>query len=511
MCETVDSQTLNISSIFGSDLLSVGFYINYIKNAKLRYNISEREIEIYVWKGGEIVHKGLINGNQTDRYGSHTFSYVNIEGSRYTVTNTTYKFTFTNGNHVIARGSSIVIIFPDSLKFLSGSPTISNIVNLDNILTTTISGQQISIRECFSIDVPNNSIIQFEIGDILNPYETGFTNSFDVNIATKVEGSTISSWRLANGLEYNIIHIAPFTAFYITIDSTITNQIANYYLNIQLGDAPLQTNHQLNIQTTHVEQFCLPLSHAIPDTFFISSTTHSPPNTYYFQFDTNIPAKASFQIVIKCRNPYTTRPSEDLILWATDSVTNKSFYNGSASIPDMDELNNFSSLSIIFANYLPKALNTFDILITDKKPSPITQVDEIEVRVSRGMEVVGCSANNILGISGPMGCTFTENVITITEIIELSPNIGFRLENIVRNPEDVSNAINFTICTKSREGYSGICGSSIPEAIICNFPCFSCSSSYPDECHSCYLQTHEVFQGGETYQYFYSLTDSSVQ
>ena len=448
-----------------------------------------------------ILHESNISLSNSGYFKSHTLTNVNLQSSSAnTVTKSSYTFKFKNANYKIYSGSKILIIFPIELQFLTTTPTVSNILILSNSLSATYSHPNMTISDAFPSNININNNLQFTISDILNPYKTGLTSTFKI-IIHKNNNSNLRSFELLSGLTANIPNIAQFPVIIVNSGSLRTNDVANYTYEVKIGDGSLNSSHIIKFQIPGELQGCdkntiLEISGLLPIINIYTSA-----DNFWFEVPGDVTAMTTIKFQIECVNPYTTEPMSTFNIWGMEG--SNIFYTKTVNIAaDMNIMHPFQSITFTKTNNSPRYINTFTFsLQSSMSLSFITTINQIQITISGGLEVLGCNIINLSGVTGTLICTLSGQIITISGVTQLDNIFEFKLSNI-RNPSLAATPIWFNILTKHSAGYFGENSTTINDFVGCDFPCKTCGA--PTQCLSCYPNMHEVFTvGGTSYHMLY--------
>ena len=462
-----------------------------------------------------ILHEGPVNitgslSHHFPRYTPHPLDGINIvPHSLITATTTTYKIYFINANYTIPPHSVIHVQFPHDIQLIS-TPLFTNTVGVQTTITG-IFGE--TCTQCLDVYDGFNSVfgatkgIQFEVGPIINPYTTGETEPFVVNIYLYGDPGRVIFEEISE-VRVNILGVAHFPIFGIEIVDEVTSGNVTYTFIVEIGDRELVPGQRISIEKPDEVPQCS-ISTLAAETGgidVVGTKEYIPPNNYAFILDQNVGAHTHLNINMSCINPYTTRPtSHPFKIVAVEEET--TFYKGIATIPPMSTLNNFGSFTFTLNNIFPRSINQFNLHFLSTAPYPTHHVDLLIIAIAEGMEIVDCTLSEIIGIEGDLECSYTGRIITISGIIQLREEFKFKLLNI-RNPELHTSPISFGALTAHSEEFFGENGTSNIISMECDFPCKTCDSDNPKQCTSCYTQNNEVFDNWSLSLHMWYLEES---
>ena len=416
-----------------------------------------------------------------------------------TATITSYKFTFINTDYPIPMNSRIHLKLPITMSFVSTSTILRELNNLDSIARVEITSDELFILDGFpGSDLSSDNVVEFAL-DILNPYKTGETSSFEIDICHSTNERS-QYFVLDTDLTANIADIAPFQSLTIVPALLRTNAVTTYTFTFRLGDGGLTADHAIRFTIPSKLQNC--------DLGTLSSsmafgTTSNTGLNYLFHVDSDYAGDSVQYFDIYCRNPYTTRPMEDFVVCTR--YQSFRFYISNATVPAMTEISPYASFVIYTENNFPRKINRFEFEIYSTPPISTHIIDEIEITVAPGLEILNCMPIDISGIIGSLACTTNLQVITITGITQIESLIQFNYTSI-RNPSLSTNINYFILQIQHSNGYIGKRISYSLPNIECNFPCRECTtSSVPDYCTDCYSNNNEAFFGGNNLYLYYDV------
>ena len=486
----------------------VRFSLEVIKNPI--YPCAPRDLVIIVeakdiYNSREVIYQSENMGiNTPGYYDAHPLKSMSVDASLYTVTSSIYQFSFINYQYPIPLGSVIRIQFPSTLQLI-GTPVLMHPINLHPAAIPIYDkdNNYCIISMGFATPLIEDQLIQFSVGYILNPYILGYTDTFNVGIYVDEDPNLqIFHTPISDLNRILITEIAEFPSVTIIPDSEMTNELTNYTFLIGIGSGGLNSSHVIQYQPpVDIESCNIDTITPISPNIIVGNKHYNSPNNYSFGVGGFVTPNTNIEFKVECRNPYTTRPSNVFKLWAFDGNGNQ-FYNGTANIPTMTQINNLYSFAFSMENIYPRAINTYTFIAIPTFSYATTAIDQIQL-INQGthLELLGCALTNIIGISGTLICNSLDNIITISGITLLDSPFQFNLVNTLRNPPSHIYPISFTLITKHSEGYLGENVTSSIKYISCKFPCKTCKDSDPDECLSCFSDNNEVFttSGVNTY------------
>ena len=507
VCHQVDNlpNTIYISGVLTEEYTDLSTYIIFniefynplytIKYSSVVFNIKATEsidlVSIYQ-------ESNFILYYQNSVYKAHQLTNVNVIGeSSVTATNNSYTFNFTNADYLIPAQSVIIVKFSSTLQVIS-TPPIRNLLNLDSTgLTSSFSSSNLYISGGFPIELPPNQVIQFEVGDIVNPYKLGQV-TFIISISLLTAGQIIYNSD-GSSLIHNIATIAQLPSFSIIPASLRTSEKTLYSFNFEIGDGYVNGSHTLLLETTSKCDKDTIVSHD----FTISAFNFDGTNKYSMVLASNIYAHQYVKLVLECLNPPTTKPS--LPYFLSLMYGSNAFYKKEATIPDMNLLGEYLSLTYISTSINPYFASIFTLTV--KQTYRYICLDQLVITISPNMTIkedTGSYCNILSGITGTtLSCSHSAETITIQGIDQLETEYSFELFNI-RNPRFSTDPIYFNLLSKTSDGYFGQNMTSSTTYIPCNFPCKTCSNSAPDNCFSCYPKNSLVYEIGNQYYLFYN-------
>ena len=215
-----------------------------------------------------------------------------------------------------------------------------------------------------------------------------------------------------------------------------------------------------------------------------------------------VPPETIIKIIIKCRNPYTTRPPDGFFIVRAMNGENP-YYMSSVAIPAMDTRGQFAEVVLSPTSWRPSTITNYLFEVSSSNSIAFfTKVDQLIVTLEHVELMANYSFQVVEGITmtDPYTVTNSSNIIQIEGITQLANYFEFTIEG-VRNPSLAATEASYTILTKHSDGYDG---ERIYSTFVmpCNFPCFSCLS--PVMCTACFPEGDESFQGGESKHLFYA-------
>ena len=441
-----------------------------------------------------IYHASNISLSNSGYYEPHPLGDLSLSGSNITVTNTAYAFAFNNTGYDIPSGSSIQIQFPNALQLLS-TEIFTVFENLSPSSYIVRSSPNIDIMDAFPTGLSADQIIRFELGYVLNPYQTGDTDTFNIIIYH----TTLTFKYFINyvDIKQQITTTAHFASVTITPDDLTTGLITSYTFDITLGDGYLNSSHSICIQTPIEININCDINTLAPITsgLNIGNRQYIAPKNYSFSIISGtITANSMISVRMQCRNPYTTRPTEFFHIEAVTAIDR--FYLFNQYMADMTTPNTFSSLTATPTNIYPKYSSNIEFSITATHPDPITSayINRIVINIPNLMSIEDPTITVLSGISGITTVSTSGHDIILSDFDRLSQTFGFILSGI-RNPISTS-ILSYEVSTQHTEGYIGEIATTNTYSIRCNFPCRTCSGGFPDLCESCSPSGHEAFTGG---------------
>ena len=501
-CNLLTSKSMQITEILSEahDTLTsfITFTIEPITNPNRPLNISDLLIEVTTINSttaSTYFHKGEINLGNSGKFGAHPIMDVMIYSSCLEAAKkSSYKFSFTN-SHVVPAGSKIQMNMVGICSNLTASPNITNKLSLSESLNAGYGTGTVCINNAFSTDLPPGNTIQFQIEDVQNTYQVGVTPTFTILIYLDPD---LYMFTKSNGLTVNIVE-GYFNSFSVSAMIPTTNIKTNYTFQVQNGETELNTNHYIIITRD-------PNDNAGYDQSTLISEDGSTPigdiaiNTpLRFNLAGIIPAGAIFNFIMECRNPPTTRPSNNFTIQGYLISTDTPFIRGSGVIQTMTDISHFASISVTASHLLPTAQNTlqFSVERTGRHNSP--WIDQIRIELPSDVEILyptnGClqRLKEVVGLEGTLICSITGQIIIISGITLIERIFSFELELIIRNPSTVDIPIYTIFTTQHSEGYYSEMVTTSDQFVDCNFPCWSCLADNPDACTDCPPIFHESF------------------
>ena len=502
VCSVSDSViTVNISMtedyVTEDPCLQFTLIETYI-NPNLTYTYSSMHFQVETKVGSMLSHSGNITLNGgNDTYYSHELD-IRIDLSKpSTATLTQIQFYFKNPGFVIAKGYSIYVLFPDEFTLVSEfTPQVIAGTLSANAYISLVNYPWICLLEGFpESSLPPNSYGVFGFTNILTPYQGGTTENFQVIIGPS---QSLFQFKLPNGTPANnSLTISPFLTFTALPAILQTSKLQNYTFTLRAGDGRLRTGDRIVFRPPESVTQCV--SNTITGIGDLTITSKwSSSGNYYFELTADLPPKTTFQFLIECTNPETTRPTNNFTIRAEGFFTDayKEYYNSSSSSITMITLNGFRNNTITkTANFFSLAKNNFEIEIERTASYISKDINQIKITVGAEMNPVECSLGVISGIlGGEPKLIISENVLYIRDFNSLAVIFKFGL-NGIRNPRLKANKIMFSIETGNTEGYQGELVNTTEMNTTCNFPCMECTPLLPSECISCFPETHNVFEG----------------
>ena len=478
---------------------AITFEVKLIRNPVLPILVSDLSVNVRTKEPNEWwYHETNINISLPEYYDPHPLDELNVRASEYTVTNTTYTFNLRNLDYMIPPGAQIRLKFPPTLLFITSTPIVDDLNNLHTSTTGLFEYPNLTISEGFGVMLIPDSEMQFRVGNILNPYFMGNTDSFQMIIYINSD-TYLKLFEMKIDLNKSITEVAQFPSFSLESASNTTNTWTNFTFDFEVGDGELNSSHLIKFQTAKDIQLCdkdtiIPTL-GIPGigSTIYEGSYYTTRTNYSFEINSVISPHTICQFKVECRNPYTTRPSGIFSLWATDG-TNE-FYNQTAGIPDMTDMNNYSAFNFTMENMYPREIITYSFNFTATSPLSTKTIDQIEITVPEEVEIEGCMPSDVIGIyiADALNCTIVDQIITIYNITQLESLFSFNMDQL-RNPSRSEYEIYFTSITKHSDGHWGENMTTNIVQILCNFPCKTCLTNSPNQCTTCFSNNNEVFQ-----------------
>ena len=508
-CQITDPNIILIEGILSSDYTDLSSFINFDilftnPNEIIQFSGVSFLVKALSSDFTTLYHASYLSLSNSGYYEPHPLGDLSLSGSDITVTNTAYAFTFNNTGYDIPSGSSIRVQFPNNLQFIS-TEIFTVFENLSPSSYIVRSSPNIDIMDAFPTGLSADQIIRFELGYVLNPYQKGDTDTFNIIIYHP----TLTFIYFMNyvDIKQQITTTAHFASVTITPDDLTTGLITSYTFDITLGDGYLNSSHSICIQTPiEINRHC-DTSTLTPITsgFSLGNMQYIAPLNHSFNITSGtITANSIMSLRMQCRNPYTTRPSEAFNIQALNVIDR--FYRYNKYMADMTTPNTFSSLTATPTNIYPKYSSNIEFSITATHPDPITSayINIIIINIPIEMSIEGPTITVLSGISGITTVSTSGQNIILSDFDELSQTFGFILSGI-RNPDSIA-IITYEVSTQHTEGYIGEIAATIPYSIRCNFPCRTCRVGFPEFCESCSPSGHEVLTGGSDNYILYANT-----
>ena len=508
-CTVTGQFTLTVEDLLPSGYTDLSTFIEFIlvlKNPKEPIQYATLSISIISMDSTEsnIYHMGCINLSNSGYYEPHELTNILIiPESDIAVTKTKYNFTFTNTQYRIPAGSAIQITFPLNVQYIGNNPPIvTDLLNINNNINSDLQYPILTISDGFPSDLVADQDLQFVVDDVLNPYGIMETASFIIIIY--INGDLNQKvFENTEGLTINTLFNCAFPGANIVPDTLKTVSAEFYRFTLELGAGALNTSDIIEFISPPEIYRCFKYTlSSTSGILIIGSIYQDPTNTIYFEIGSTIPAYSIFSFSVLCRNPYTTRPSTDFVIVGRGS--DHSFYASNVSIPAMNIINNYDSVSVTSSNNFPKNLNTFNFSYIGHNYYTTSAINQIVIYTS-GIQI---DSNFVVEIERGIytdGFTVTSDgeIITLGGITSLDEQFRFHIQ-FLRNPSLADTSILFSTATMHSDGYVGE-NRTTTLTIPCNFPCRTCDHTVdPDICLTCFSEDHEVFQGGNS---FYMLSN----
>ena len=481
----------------GASMTAIQFLAEFIRNPVLPWLVTDLSVNVRTKEPNEWwYHETDIIITFPIYFDPHPIDGLSVSASQYTVTNTTYTFNLRNLDYMIPPHAEIRVKFPPTLLFITSTPTVDNLHNLSAGTTGIFDYPNLTISGGFDVMLAPNSSMQFQVGSILNPYYMGNTDSFQMIIYTSSD-PFLKLFEMKIDLIKSITEVALFPSFNVETASNMTNTWTNFTFDFEVGDGELNSSHLVKFQTADDIQLC-DKSTIIPSlgivtigNTFYDGSYYTTRTNYSFEITSVISPHTICQFIVECRNPYTTRAAGIFSLWATDG-TNE-FYDQATAIPNMTEMNNFSSYNFSMTNVHPREIITYSFNFTATSNLSTTRIDQIELTVPNEVEIGGCMPSDLSGIYGTLNCSVVGQIITIYDITKLDSIFSFNMPQL-RNPWRSEHGILFKTITKHSDGHWGENMTSNIVQILCNFPCKTCTFNAPNTCDTCFSSNNEVFE-----------------
>ena len=500
-----------------SNLQDISFQVANIRNPILPYLATDLRLHIMSREsGGWIYHESYVNISYPIYYDPHPLQHTCIgwgvdTASDYTVTNTTYRFNLINLDYMIPPGAHIRVIFPTTFLFLTPLPALDDILGILDTAggsTGLFNYPNFTISGGFGGMLSPDSVIQFKVGYILNPYLLGFTDSFQVFIYTGGDPN-LTLFQLNTELKKEITVVANFSSFTVSTNSLVNNAVAIYTFTFTLGAGALNTSHYISVSflpPADVQQ-CDPGTispiFGVPSISYTNSI-HVSADTYSYIFGITglITAHTNCQFTVECRNPFTTRPSEIITIFGTDGTS--VFYNSRDYIQTMTTMSELQSFTYTMPNLNPREILTYSFYFQATSPIATHRIDQIEITIPNEMEIEGCMPSDVVGIFGNIQCLIVGQIFTLYNISKLESSFSFKMLSL-RNPDLSTQDISFYTVIKHSDGYLGEYKTSGIQQLLCDFPCRKCDPP-PNVCDYCFSKNNEVFElsGLNSYMLYYN-------
>ena len=510
---TFDGQHIIITEILPTKYLAnsrlpIEFTISSITNPRVSYMFNQINIRVSCCNSTMCYNSGMIPISNTERYETHNFHMESITHySESTVTNTTYQFVIKNQEYILPAGTVLRIQFPDSLGFLSATPnvTLQYCLHQDKSVQVCLGGNTnfafnnhgLDIWGAFPSNLSINSSIILRVGDILNPYKLGNTDSFYIYGGIKVEDVLYLVFKSKEEIFVHINYVTRLSPFTIDVSGRITNRNIICTFNIQLGAGSLNTSHAIQIKRPDIVPYCNPSSMVGKTGIsFEEEVELVDDNNYKFIIAETVAANAIVSFEMYCTSPYTIRPIiTKFFIYIMDKTSNNQFYLASNRIPSMLTVGNFTSLEVIPENYESLNINQFTFVLQTGYPKSNlsnTIINEIKIQ-NQGVSLIDRSPilSDPQGFGGSPICVEESGHIYIKEFTSLNTNFSFKLGNF-RNLGYASQSSTFIVITKHSDNFLGQKSTSAPFNTKCHFPCKSCPSTAEAQCTECYILSGEV-------------------
>ena len=499
-CDCLTSSEARITGILSSPHTDTDLFIGFsmqIANPSLAYDYSEIEIDVTIRSGDllTIYQKGILDISNTNHYDPHELEDMTIVGSEQTATNATFRFTFTNAGYAIPADSIITIELPSGMQRLSSVTPISNTQNLTTNSLITFAGSDIItiyIDHGFDVSLAPGQIIQFDLSNILTPYQLGTTSTFRITIKSPSIFTNTNKlfYTSITPLTIDINTITPFPIFLISSQTRRTGDLScNYNFELELGDGKLLTSHSIIIDIPDAVQGCDCSTLASSSSELVIANGGNPTtSTCSFDIGSNIDPHTTIQFYMFCTNPYTTRPILPFHIHALGGGSK--FYTKEAILLPMDEISTFIAFTVAPKYLSPLSANEYTIFIETHHIGdiPSTLFNQLIITVPITMPIDSCAILDIDHAPTEFTCIISGQDLTISGWGLSSSSFSFILCGL-RNPPSSTDPIEFTCLTQHAESdsptYYGENQTSASIYTLCNFPCKTCLNGQPNECLSC--------------------------
>ena len=485
----------------------IEFTVNGYINPAVQCDFSSISIKVVIKEElGSIIHYGnitLSNTGSGTEYKSHELDNAEMIYSNITATETSYLFKFTNADYNVPSGSQITVKFPTQLILPATVPTIINTQNLDSPLSASFvyTENTLIIENGFTDALTKDSLIEFEVQNILNPYKLGNTHQ---SIKIKINTGTGTEYYSKNGgLKPQMDEIAFFPFFKVTPESTTTGVLCNYNIELTVGDGKMNSSHALELEYSADLQICQAEISSISGAVTWGTVTkHDSYNLTIEISAGEIGRQEKVEFSINCMNSYTTHT------WTRKfriqgMKGSDVFYYGTAVVPTMTQIGQYSVFTITKLNDNPKVMNTFQFDVETLHIQSTTIVsNQLLITVPDYLDIIGCNVWEVEGLVGSLSCVVDDHIIQINGIESTAKEFSFSLDGVV-NPESTTTAIYFTLTAVHTDGYECENGTSNSVYIVCNYPCPTCTVGLPDNCLSCYESSNTVFGSDPTLHMLY--------
>ena len=517
----INTNYLILTNILGEELSynccsPFEFNVTGIINPSKTVDLNSIIIQVETKDNERTMHKKSITLSGIDvHYIPHNFitQEISISNSS-TVAKAEYLFNFTlNSTHKVPSGSILNITFPSStlqvidlegtqgsyFTFLQGNTSDPGDIRIYNLSTITVAGG-------FG-DGDDNSggVIRFRISNIVNPYEQGVMNYFNVIIYDEGSEHIYKSFVSVNNnsMTLDINDTSRFESLTITPQSSITSQLVYYTFEIKLGYGELKVNEVVaNIfpeQIIYCNESTLKALTGFSSCPITNETFNRyNANIFRFKVPCHIPQFTTFSYEIECQNPETLKGTEEFLVLARRESGNTDtyrFYKDNAHTITMTELNNFTSATFTMEHQLVGTQNNYNLTVTKTSNKTSTDINKIVIELSHNLHIRGCAVQIISGItniSSNIEFNCSGRTITIANFTSVSHTFSIQINNIV-NPNKVDDDIYFNILTTNTENLGSEQSDTEIKYLSCNYPCKYCSPADPDYCTDCFPKDDPIW------------------
>ena len=495
----------------GFEFIIQNTYINPTSN--LSFSSMEFVIETKTYAADSsftTYHTGTIILSGDGAYEGHPLGAPSVSlSTSTTVTLSKLTFSMRNVNYLIPSESIITIIFPPTLTLNMTGPQFIPLINLSSSASIVSTYFTVIIFDGFHVPLSLDSVISFEIDNVLSPKRVEQTASFQICIS---KGNS-TQFETRSGLTIDITNIAELSSFVVTSSSLITCELATYEFAFTVGDGqigPYHTKLEFGVpeSVTDCDYSTINLTEGIIDQFY-STGLNATTSLYYIEFNflfSPILPKTEMKLTIQCRNPETTRPSGEFLLQILDMPSLFPYYESRDSPVTMTTPNTFSNATIIPHLFLDFRL--IKLTIWPKVPFLTKEIAKIQITIPNKMTIIPPLEVNIYlntpegSIQGNPTISLSGQTVILDRVIGLSQYYRISMQGI-QNPPLSTDDITFKIQTYDADGYISAEGYTNTFHTLCDFPCQRCEIGMPTSCLKCYYEGDPVFAPGTDMAFIY--------